>query len=69
MKRPGDSFVYMVLQREREREREGGRERERVLSVIRCNNNPVHLQWVCRRRQTEKEGNKMQHSVRRTSPC
>lgn len=52
-----------VLQRERERERES------ALSVIRCNKNPVHLQSVCRRGQTKKEGKKMQHSVRITSPC
>jgi hypothetical protein len=26
-----------------------------ALSVIRCNNNPLHLQWVGKRRQTKKE--------------
>jgi hypothetical protein len=70
-----------VLQRERERggegggEKEGGeRERERVCvcvcvsSVIRCNKNPVHLRWLCRRGQTKQEGKKMQYSDGRTSP-
>ena len=28
------------------------------LSVIRCNNNPLHLQWVGRRGQTKKERKK-----------
>jgi hypothetical protein len=56
--------------------KESYRERKRVcvyvcvfFSVIRCNNNPIHRQWLGRRGQTKQEGKKMQCRIDRTSPC
>ena len=58
----GRSFVHRSP-RERERER------DLSVSVISCNNNRVHPNWVGRAGETNEEGKKMHYKVHRTSPC
>ena len=55
----------IICPQESERERE----RDLSVSVISCNNNRVHPNWVGRAGETNEEGKKMHYKVHRTSPC